>query len=385
MKKTLIAMAALAAVGAASAQVSIYGAVDASFNYMSSGDLSANKLNNSQLGSSKLGFTGVEDLGGGMSAIFKLEGGLANDSGNGKSSNSNNQVTGGCTASGVTPTVAGSVIPCATNGSQGLDFQRYSYVGLKGGFGELRLGREYNMAFQHGQAATDPFGTNGPADSTLMFYKVGSSTGMASAVNSSNGISYNSPNMGGVTFGAMYYMGENTQGPNNNGSGYAGYVDFTGGPVFVTLAQSQTNASPTTTTGFVNDGAYTQRSLAFSYDLGVAKLAFTWAHEENDSRGNITPKNDALLFGVTVPMGAMNLKASYIQATLNTGVAGAKDEKGQLIGLGFDYALSKRTKAYVTYATVANTDSARFSTGVIDATKKDPTSNNVAVGVFHAF
>src|SRR5665647_2486668 len=124
MKKTLVALAALAVVGAASAQssVTIYGAVDAAYNYASAdlvtGNQSKSFLGSSQLGSSKLGFKGVEDMGGGLQAVFKLEMGLNNDSGAGKGINTNNQATGA--------TAAGA-----------LAFNRYSYVGLAGGFGEV--------------------------------------------------------------------------------------------------------------------------------------------------------------------------------------------------------------------------------------------------------
>ena len=80
MKKTLVALAALAATGAfAQSTVSIWGAVDASYNYASA-DLAAGNqtksfMGNSQLGSSKLGFSGLEDLGGGLKAKFWLEAG----------------------------------------------------------------------------------------------------------------------------------------------------------------------------------------------------------------------------------------------------------------------------------------------------------------------
>ena len=388
MKKTLIALAALAATGAfAQSSVSVYGVVDASYNYASSGSLNAASMGSSQLGSSKLGFMGTEDLGGGLAAVFKLEGGLANDSGNGKASNTNNQSTGGVTVGGAGPTVANAATTnVGLNGTQGLVFQRYSFVGLKGGFGELHLGREYVSSFQHGQGAVDPFGTNGPADSTQLAYQVGKNSGKTlgaaqNITNISNMITYTSPSMGGASGGLQLYMGENTQGSataTDNGSGYSAFVDYTGGPLFVTLAQSVTKFVSTAT-----DGDYLVRALSASYDFGMAKVAFTNTHEEAAYLGS-TPKNDSNLIGVTVPMGALTLKASYINAVRNSGAAGAKDEKGDLLGLGVDYALSKRTKVYATYANVKNTDGASYFTGVTDKTVGG-SSDNVAIGVFHSF
>ena len=81
-------------------------------------------MNNSNLGSSKLGFKGTEDLGGGLTAVFKLEGGLKNESGNGKASNTNNQTSGGCTVANTTviagkqdATLPTNTTACAANGS----------------------------------------------------------------------------------------------------------------------------------------------------------------------------------------------------------------------------------------------------------------------------
>ena len=80
MKKSLIALAVLAAAGAASAQssVTLFGIVDATFAYgKTSGGNHVTKLTNSGYNSSRIGFRGTEDLGGGMSASVWLEGSWA--------------------------------------------------------------------------------------------------------------------------------------------------------------------------------------------------------------------------------------------------------------------------------------------------------------------
>ena len=85
MKKSLVALAVLAAAGAASAQssVTLFGIVDASVGHISgsNGGASRTYMGNSGLNSSRLGFRGVEDLGGGLAASFWLEGALGNDDG----------------------------------------------------------------------------------------------------------------------------------------------------------------------------------------------------------------------------------------------------------------------------------------------------------------
>ncbi len=398
MKKTLIALAALAVVSAASAQssVTVYGALDASFNSASSEGVSKTFMGTSQLGSSKLGFMGTEDLGNGLKAIFKIEGGLNNDAGAGKSTNTNNQVSGA--VSGAGPTVNGAAGQAS---SGGFVFQRYSYVGLNGSFGEVRLGRDYVSAFLNVQAAVDPFGTNGPADSTQMALKLGGAT----ITNASNMIGYTSPSISGFTVGAQYFMGENVSGKANSddGTGTSVYAAYANGPLFLTAGQQTTKGKAVaavaatsianTTTGVVTDtaaalalpGDYTLSALSASYDLGMAKLAYTYAREEAVGTA-ATAKNTSNLFGVTVPMGAFNLKASYVAAARNTGVAGVADETGTLFGLGVDYALSKRTTAYSTWARVTNGDNgASYSTGGVGATTANNSSQNLAIGIKHNF
>ncbi len=352
MKKTLVALAALAVVGAASAQssVTLYGAVDASYSYMSSGDVSVSKLTSSQLGSSKLGFKGEEDLGGGLKAVFKLEGGINNDSGVGKTGNTNNQASG------------------STGSPAGFLFNRYALVGLAGNFGEIHLGREYNWAFWYGQGAVDPFGTNGPADSTQMALILSKQA----AVNAANMITYISPSMSGFQVGAQAFMGENssTAANSDDGGGYSLFANYGNGPIFVSGA--------TSTTKYLA-GDYTLSALSASYNFGVAKAVYTFTQEKVASATEV--KNTTNLIGVIVPMGAANFKASYINAKND---AGGSDHTGELLGLGVDYALSKRTVAYVSYAHVTNGDGGTYATGISDGSV-NPTSSNVAIGIKHAF
>ena len=396
MKKTLIALAALAATGAfAQSSVSIWGTVDASVNFISadtaaSGNQSATRMNNSQLGSSKLGFSGLEDLGGGLSAKFWLEAGLGNDSGVGKGTVSDNQATGGCTVANVTllnATKQSASLPtgttaCSTNGAQGLVFQRRSYVGLVGGFGELKLGREYQNTFIGVQAAADPFGTNGPADSTQMQLMLGLKGSIPTTTNASNMITYITPVMGGFFANLQTWMGENVGGAStsNDGNGYSVTGTYAAGPILVALGAQETKYSIT--------GDYTQQMFSATYDFGVAKVGYTYGHEGIKATTGADTKNDTNLFAVTVPMGAMNLKASYIAGTNNANTTKV-DQKGELFGLGVDYSLSKRTKVYATYGSIKNSDGganygANSTVGMSTLSANGGTSN-VAIGVFHTF
>ena len=80
---------------------------------------SAVKAKDGGLGASNWGMRGTEDLGGGLRANFQLQGNL----------NSTNGGTGGANATGSTSF-----------------FNQLSVVGLSGGFGEVKLGRQFSPA-----------------------------------------------------------------------------------------------------------------------------------------------------------------------------------------------------------------------------------------------
>jgi len=91
MKKSLIALAALATVGAAQAQssVTVYGSMDLGYQALDYKNLGGNTgataqdktsgIAGSTLTSNRFGLRGTEDLGGGLKANFNLEYGIANN------------------------------------------------------------------------------------------------------------------------------------------------------------------------------------------------------------------------------------------------------------------------------------------------------------------
>ncbi len=352
-----------------------------------------NFLTNSNLGSSKLGFKGTEDLGGGLTAVFKLEGGLKNESGNGKSSNTSNQANGGCTSGNVSlvntakqnPTLTTGTTACSPNGSQGLDFQRYSYVGIDGNFGSLHLGREYIYSFWYGEGTVDPFSTNGPAQNTNMFYHV-SGTGAGGAfvgTNASNMVSYLTPDAP-VQGGVQYFFGNNVAASattvtattanvgHSDGTGYSAFLKYQQGPLLITGAISNTQ--------YQLKGNYKVTALSAQYDLtSAASLMYTYAKESQAAYGD----NTMNMIGGTYTVGATKWKATYTHAS-TAGLTAATTGTGNQYGLGVDYALSKRTKLYTTVAEVTNSGNAGYVTGAVTpgaGTK----SGNIAFGVYSAF
>ena len=98
MKKSLIALAVLAASGAAMAQssVTMYGVADLSLAKSNgvSAQMSGNGVMNN--GNSRLGVRGVEDLGGGLKASFNFEQGINAENGRTDQTCANPAVPCGC-------------------------------------------------------------------------------------------------------------------------------------------------------------------------------------------------------------------------------------------------------------------------------------------------
>jgi predicted porin len=355
MKKSLIALAVMAAAGAASAQssVTLFGIVDATFAYGKGSATKRYQLTNSGYNSSRLGFRGTEDLGGGMSASFWLEAGVNNDNGTGAASNTNNQASGGALA--------------GMNGSQGLTFNRRSTVSLAGGWGELRLGRDYTPQFWN-LTVFDPFGTNGVGTTQTLNSII---TGVT-AVRASNSYGYFlPPNLGGFYGQIQYYMGENPANSptDKDGTGLGARVGFASGLFNVALALSRTEYAA---------GDVKQANIGGHWDFGMAKLQGQITRDENgivEGRG--------WLLGGLIPVGAGEIRVAFSQYTTDLGLGGA-DPKSRKIALGYVHNLSKRTAVYTTIARVRNSGGAAQSLNG-STTGANTSSNGFDLGVRHAF
>jgi predicted porin len=348
MKKSLIALAVLAASGAAMAQssVTLFGIVDATYAYGSGSVANKSQLTNSGYNSSRLGFRGVEDLGGGMSASFWLEAGVNNDNGSGGATSLNNQG--------------------ATTGGGGLTFNRRSTVSLNGGFGEVRLGRDYTPQFWN-LTVFDPFGTNGVGTTQTL----NSSLGGPTTVRASNAIGYFLPGkLGGFYGQAQYYMGENLSNAANkkDGNGLAARVGYANGPINVALALSETKFLAGDIQAF---------NLGASYDLGMAKIMAHYNQDEIDSGA----EGKGFLIGGLIPMGAGEIRLAYSTYKIDT--VGA-DPRSNKLALGYVHNLSKRTALYATYAHVSNKNGAASSLNG-SVTGAGNNSNGYDFGVRHSF
>ncbi len=388
MKKSLVALAILAAAGVASAQssVTLFGVVDATYAHGSGsgvGSSSKSQLTNSGYNSSRIGFRGTEDLGGGMSASFWLEAGVNNDNGSGAATNLNNQATG---------------TGAATAGTQGLTFNRRSTVSLASGLGELRLGRDYSPQFWN-QTVFDPFGTNGVGTTQTL----NSGLGGLTAVRASNSIGYFLPgNLGGFYGQFQHYLGENNQtgvATEDDGKGSAIRLGYANGPVNVAIATSSTKYAQTAAvaavlpaqgvTGVSADtpasaavaaggGNVKSTNLGGSYDFGVASLMALVTRDRVSSATSVTGKG--ALIGGLIPLGAGQIRVAYSTYKTNTAAA----PKSKKIALGYVHNLSKRTALYTTFARVTNSGGASQAlNGAVTAANARSTGYDF--GIKHSF
>lgn len=286
MKKSLIALAVLASVaGVAQAQssVQLYGIVDLVVHK----DKGASAMMTSGgVSTSRWGLKGSEDLGGGLKANFLLEQGFGADTG----------------------TVAA-----------GTQFSRQSYVGLSGGFGEVKLGKIWT-AYDDIAGATNPV-----FDSVLAPTGIWASSGYQG--NPNNGFYYATPAMGGLSGAVSYNLDEVKPAKTNV---LALHAKYEGGPVYVGFAyQSEGDVVGT------NDKKFTR--LNGSYDLGAAKILAGYGKVSMTGTPNVTD----LSIGADIPLGAnMVLSAGYASSKPTGGV------KASGIGVGVAYLMSKRTTVY---------------------------------------
>ena len=364
MKKSLIVMAVLAASGVASAQstVTLYGLADVfvgSTRVKTSGaGLSTSQrqtvIDGSGFNTSRFGLKGSEDLGGGLKANFLLEGGF--DISTGAANNYTNPFTG------------------ATSSAT---FGRQSWVGVSGGFGELKLGKmwtPYDEVKGSGAAAFDA-GIFAPANG------VWASNGYQDRPG--NSIYYSTPNFGGVSAAASYSFGENKTATVGAGSIVSANIQYAGGPFAVALSHQQEKANDAQAAA-----KFTQ--LNGSWDFRVVKLLAAYGQVRNGRTGLFVPaagtppvvtpiaidKSREYQIGVDVPLGGALTVSGGISHAKLTLAAGGGDITSTGVGVAAKYDLSKRTFLYTGLQLAKN--EAAVGNGEIK-------TDTFAVGVQHKF
>lgn len=296
MSTTFRAVALAAAFGClplaamAQATVNLYGRVNTTVESQKFNNQRQTTVSNN---ASRFGFTGTEDLGEGLKATFRLEGGFASDTG-------------------------------ATTG--GALFGREAVIGLAGAFGTVRLGRQaylpaylatadYVSMHNHdtGTSADDLFG------------------GFLLPARQSNSISYTTPSISGLTVEVAQSLKERAPG-----------------------ALSQTDVAANYDNGPLHLGAGYQKvgdnkliAVRALYELGAVTLGGYYERDDFVTQGNRNNLRVAAMY----TMGASEFHVNVGSAGKFSKIA---DSKAQQYTFGYNYNLSKRTKVYGYYTRVNN-------------------------------
>jgi predicted porin len=344
MKKSLIALAVLAASGAAMAQstVTMYGVVDANVNATkntvfaeSAGVVTSSRLSQTGVSSggqngSRWGVRVKEDLGGGLAAVATIEAGINADNG--------------------------------TNAQGNLPYGRQVFVGLSSGLGTVSLGRQYSAYDDiHGITSAQ---FNNAYDVTLgsaynltqpilAAAQTGTAAGQVALVNAltsgvgawvsygnarvNNSIKLQSASFAGFSGALVYGFGENKTAATGATYDVSANVKYANGPLLLSLAYQENQLSRSATTG-----TFKLQNTLFGgmFDAGFAKFFANY----NQAKFSGLDAADEYALGLHVPIGALTLVGQYAYSK--------SDDLGKNTGYGVEawYDLSKRTRAYTSLA-----------------------------------
>jgi len=341
MKKTLVAVAAMAAVTGAMADVTIGGLIDAGLFSISNTTALGVKTTQRGVGpqnngTDELFFAASEDLGNGLKANARL----------GYNANA---------------TTAGNNF---TN--------RISYIGVSSAsFGELQAGEQWKPGFfailnldPTGLVSTSNAGLVGPGDMAAF---------------TANSITYTAPSFNGVGFQYQKGYGEQVGNSGADNSGYR--LDYTNGGLYVVYSAATRNllAADTfsgNTIGGAADALYVvpagnnttqvkSNGYGGSYDFGMAKITAGNFSSTVGARS----KSGSTAYGLSAPVGPVVVAAVFSNGSTTDNANASVTTKGQrYIGT---YSLSKRTSVY-----------AFMGTSTAGTTRK---TNESAFGIKHTF
>jgi predicted porin len=344
MKKSLIALAVLGGftgMAAAQSSVTLFGVVDVAGRYVDDdGGGKRYTLSPDGLNSSRFGVRGVEDLGGGLRAGFWLESGFSPDTGT----------------------------------TQARFWHRRSTVSLLGGFGEVRMGRDYTPIFWN-NTIFDPFGTNGVGSSTnVALFAVGAPNAPATLTftRSDNSIGYFLPsNIGGIYGQAMVAAGEG--GPGRH---IGGRIGWAGGPFNVAAAYGEQEVTPG---GAIEGKAF---NVGGSWNFGFATLMGYYAQEEVEGAAIGDIEDKRFTVGAIMPLGQGEIKIAY---SLSERDIGTTSPEAQQLAIGYVYNLSKRTAIYATGSVIDNDGGAAVAIPGGPGVSANGKSMGIEGGLRHSF
>ena len=377
MKKTLIAVAALVATGAfAQSTVSLDGVFDA-------GLVSNNYKGNTVTGvggnistTSQVNFRATNDLGGGLKASFRVETdwSTVTNAGNTGAAGATYNTSGVANGSAANGGSAGTAYPGAAasfgNGEVVLN--------LAGGFGKVGFGAINNLGLEQ-FLTSQPFGTAVGSG----FRATGTSdanAGAGAAVRNDNTLRYDTPSFSGLSaswIARKQQAGVNTTTSTATTTGFGSFgaqaqgminelgARYNAGPLNVLLARSVSDNTnvigvnvtfPGTAAAGTAGTKGVLNMLAVNYNLGALTLMGGYQGQTSTNTAAVQTRNTTQFnVAATYTMGANMFMAQYARLSGFTSAANANNvTAAPLLGLGYEYALSKNTAIVARYERISN-------------------------------
>lgn len=365
--RTTLLISSLALAASAFAQTStvqVEGSVGAGLTYKNhqTGSGTLKEVSPNLLVASYLRFGGVEDMGGGIKGIFRLESSLNMDTGN----------PGG-------------------NGAGGSKFfNRQSWVGVDmGSAGVITLGRQFHAATDRAIRTYDVYNVGGTSlhSTPLGLFGVNRFNGNDTRVD--NSVKYRFGMPGVIDFAASYGFGEVT-GNGSLGRSYSIELSQTTAVYSVGASIVNFNAPATVgNTGFLPN--HELISVGGNIKLGAFRPYAAYYKSKLDSTvaGRLTQKNSILDLGLAWSMANVTIKANYIddKGTSLNGLAGRDGKKRTMVG-SVEYALSKRTSLNAALFNNRFSDGYKLEANNLAGLSRDPNAASVtgySAGIVHAF
>ena len=353
--------------GAARAQssVTLYGIADVGVEYLNNTSAGGSQVRevSGNLSGSRWGLKGVEDLGGGMKAIFDVENGFNINDG------TTAQSTRGLGANATTTTRL---------------FGRQAWVGLLYKGQQLTLGRQNALIYE--QSVTfDPMGVSSRYSALSLDY--------ALAARIDNSAKYTGK-FGPVTAQAMYSTrydtgyGSEVPGALITGRFFSGALTYASGPIAATAVYEQRNSNTLTT----NTSTERRALAAATYNFGpvTAYAGYRYLRASNAflptnpiAVANGSEANAANLYW----LGAQYLIIPSLQLTA-VGYYHDVHSTGAdpwLAVVSADYFLSKRTDLYATVGYAHNKDNSALGVNGYGTVAAGHNQTGVNIGLRQKF
>jgi predicted porin len=316
MKKvlSLAIAAALAAPVAAMADATVYGKVRQSLDLVDNEITGDDEIQINDR-TSRLGVKGSEDLGNGLTGVYKIE-------------------------LGVRISTDGQTHEFSGDGSLSA---RNAFVGLAGGFGTFVIGR-HDTPLKISTGSLDYFGDTA-VDNNLDY------TEDLLDLRADGTVAYISPAMGGLTAAVALVPGENTtevEGEEADGlaDAYSLALMYSNFGVFASVAYEV--ATPETTVHPVVGGDgddHENMRLGVGYDGGMFKVGLIY-----DTIENGVDDSQSVMLNGAVKAGPGEVKAKYFKVDSDDSTGSLfRTDSHDGFGFGYDMSLSKRTQVGAFY------------------------------------